>query len=209
MCTQDLKIMQDHGNWIFEDDQIIKLKQGDKTALNDFFTNNYNYIHSLAMRFYKRYSCYLNRDIDLFDLINQVYVDLIFYDFSSNQNLFLCIFKGSFLNCGFGGFSCRGKNSHKRNISFDCYSDDGSNNSSWFFDYFTRVPDVASLFDIETYEEREKKDKKVIDFLKKHYKNKKDLNIMFCKIFTDLKLNEIRGDEFEEYCSFEEKVKYP
>ena len=60
----------------------------------------------------------------------------------------------------------------------------------------------AKWYVVHTYSGYENK---VKTDLEKTIKNKKDLNKMFCQIFTDIPLSQIKGGEYECYKQCESK----
>lgn len=76
--------------------------------------------------------------------------------------------------------------------------------SSRFVD-FLMVEDFSNT--LEEEREREEKDEKIVKFLEKTMSSKKALNEMFCKIFTDVSTNQIKGDEYEQYTKLKKEIK--
>lgn len=185
------------------DDLIIRIKQGDTAAIAEFYNANYAIFASMARKYvwHQRNMC-RNFLCDFDDLIQQVYVDIPYYDYSSRCALYYCIVKGTFGRCIDGGIlSSPYKHiAASRVISYDApiTNKDGENRSnSYLLDRLAHEPDVFETITQDT--DREEKDAAICDFLERTIKNPRDLNIMWCKLFTDLPLNQIRGDEYEYY----------
>lgn len=198
-----LNIMQDKGSWRFSDDLIIRIKQGDTAAIADLYNANYDIFAGMARKFVltQRNIC-RNYLYEFEDLIQQVYVDIPYYDYSSRCNLYYCIVKGTFMRVNNGGIlSAKNKYiSASRVISYDApvMNKDGDvRDGSYMLDRLVNSPDAFEV--IIEKDDREAKDKAICDFLERTITNQHDLNIMWCKLFTDLPLNEIRGDEYEHY----------
>lgn len=201
---ETIKIMEDHGPWQFTEDQIYKIKMQNPKAIAKFYIDNEKLIKRMACKF-------IRRKVDLFrdysyllgDLINQVYVDLPYYDFSSRIDLFSDIFKGSFAKVNDGGITAK-DNTYKANrfnLEYDAplsTTDDPNKNTSYVLDTLACTKSTEEIF-FEIDEDREEKDAKIMEYLEKTMTNKKDLNKMFCQLFTDIPIKEIKGDEYEQY----------
>ena len=191
-------VMEDKGPWRFTEDQIYKIKMFNKLAIRKFYEDNYNLICAMACKFVsQRVNIKRDYSFNVDDLKNQVYIDLPYYDFSSRGRLYFCIIKGSFLKVNFGGYNTPYAKylSSCLTISYDKPISDTQKNTSYVLDLMKSQSDFTeNLIDEAS---REEKDQKICEFLERTIKNKKDLNKMFCQIFTDIPLNEIKGDEYE------------
>ncbi len=196
---KDEQVMEDHGPWIFTEDQIQKIKMFNRKAVAKFFEDNKLLITCMAKKFIlQRVNIFRNYSYFLDDLINQVYVDLPYYNFSSRSSLFASIVKGSFLRVNDGGITFPAEKyiSSKKVISYDAPLEDNKN-TSYFLDTLASTQDVADIY--LNAEDREKKDAEILAYLEKTIPNKKDLNKMFVQLFTDIPLSHIKGDEYECY----------
>ena len=197
------EIMQDKGAWRFTDDLIIRIKQGDTAAIAELYNANYDIFAGMARKYiWKQRNLCRNFLYEFDDLIQQVYVDIPYYDYSSRCNLYYCIVKGSFMRVNDGGIlSAQSKYiSASRVISYDAPmtdKDGEERDGAYILDRLAHAPDVFEV--ITTNGDREAKDKAICDFLERTITNPRDLNAMWCKLFTDLPLNQIRGDEYEHY----------
>lgn len=200
---KEIKVMEDHGFWVFTEDQIHKIKMHNRLAINKFFEDNYELIKKMAYKFKRnQINIYQDYSFDIQELINQVYVDLPYYNFESRANLFNSITKGSFLCVNDGGYLFRAKFLKQSKIlRYDATFED-TKNTSHFLDLLATTQTLEETY-FESLEDRETKDKKIIEFLEKTMKDKKQLNIMFCQLFTNIPLNEIKGNEYENYKSKE------
>lgn len=197
MKAKSVEIMQDKGPWKFTEEQIRQIKDEDVIAITKFYHDNYQIIEGMAKQFVRRRKRMGDYAYLLEDLLQQVYVDIPHYHYSSRARLYLDIVKGSFSRCYEGGV-LRSQDkfvSEEKLLSIDAPSNNGSD-SSYLINYLTEDDPFQMLEDIE---EREQKDNQIIDFLEKTITNKKDLNKMFCQIFTDMPLTQIKGDEYERY----------
>ncbi|NCA93229.1 hypothetical protein EOM82_08355, partial [bacterium] len=96
--TNPLNIMTDKGPWIFTEDLIHRIKQREMTAITEFYNSNYDVLLRMAKKFVYTQKHFMNTYIyDVDDCIQQVFIDLPYYDYSSRIGLYMCIVKGSFL----------------------------------------------------------------------------------------------------------------
>lgn len=201
---EEIKVMEDHGPWIFTEDQIYKIKMQNKIAIRKFFEDNSNLIHSVAGKFvYKRKCLYGFYNYSVEELVNQFYVDLPYYHFDSRCRFFCDIIKGSFLKIGVGGIQAK-LDTYKSNLNNRMYDAplneyDEQKNTSYVLDTIKSTQTLEETYFADNEEEREEKDKKIMEYLEKTMPNKKDLNKMFCQLFTDIPICEIQGDEYEQY----------
>lgn len=200
MLLKQVKIMEDHGPWKFTEEQIIKIKQFDSESINKFYFDNLELVKSMAFKFMRQHPKTANFSFE--DCVQQFYVDIPFYNYSTRHYLYKNIIYGSFLHSSCGGILNRKK-------LFVCLSLD--------CDYEV-LDDVLQLKDIipdekvnlldDTYlckEDRERNDNLIIEFLEKVVKNKKQINYMYCYLFTDLKEKDVNGNEYSEFLHFAKK----
>lgn len=197
--------MEDKGSWIFTDEQIEKIKNNDINAITKFYNDNYNIIYFMAHKFVrgkKRMGIY---SYIVEDLLQQVFIDIPHYNYSSRTHLYYGIVKGSFLRCYYGGILSPQEKfiSSLKMLSIDTPTNEKPN-SNYLIDSFYTFDDPLQI--LEETKDREQIDKQIIEFLEKTIKNKKDLNKMFCQIFTDIPLSQIKGDEYERYKQCESKI---
>lgn len=196
-------IMKDKGPWKFDDELIMRIKQGDKMAVAEFYNANYSVFAGMAGNYvWKQRNLFGDYTYEFDDLIQQVYVDIPYYDYSSRLNLYFGIVKGSFCRVNTGGIlSSQSKHiKATRIVSYDTplINNNGKeSNNTYVLDRLAHSSDVFEV--IVGNEEREEKDKQICAFLERTIKNKRDLNAMWCKLFTDLPLSEIKGNEYECY----------
>jgi hypothetical protein len=196
------RIMDDRGGWQFTDELIIRLKKWDTAAIAEFYNANYKILFGMAKKFAwkQEYFCG-NHFYEVDDLIQQVYIDLPYYDFSSRCNLYYCIVKGSFLRVNEGGIIASQNKVIKRSLMFSydapVNGSEGNTNSSYLLDKFASSPSPYDVLIAD--EDREKKDDTICAFLEQTIKNRRDLNLMFCQLFTDIPLSQVRGNEYEYY----------
>lgn len=197
---EEIKVMEDKGAWIFTDDQIYKIKMQNKIAIRNFFEDNYNLILMIAKKFRrKRIDLYGYYNYSVNDLVNQVYVDLCHYRFDSRIHLYKDIVKGSMLYIDVGGIKanqyCLISGFKIKSLETPLTSDD---EDLTLAKVITNGKSVEDIY-INNQESREEKDKKILEYLEKTMPNKKELNLMFCQLFTDIPICEIQGDEYEQY----------
>lgn len=196
----NIKIMHDKGPWRFTDDLIIRIKQGDTVSITEFYNANYDIFAGMARKYvWKQRNLCGNFVYEFDDLIQQVYVDIPYYDYSSRFNLYCGIVKGTFRLVNEGGISAA-KRKHITASSIISYDapltgkDGEKRDGAHLLDRLAYEPDI-----FEDIDDREVKDAAICAFLERTVKNPRDLNIMWCWLFTDLPLNQIRGDEYEHY----------
>lgn len=195
-----IKIMEDKGPWKFSNETITKLKQWNPKAMQEFYYDNLEIITKMAYKFVRnRVDLFRDYSYDVQDLIQQVYIDLPYYDFRSRINLWYCIVKGSFLRVNEGGITTSNNRIVRNSLifSYDAPVKGKSESSSYLLDKCSYTCNPIDIL-IEK-EERENKDNEICSFLERTVKDSEDLNIMFCTLFTNLKLDEIEGDEYEYY----------
>lgn len=205
MKKKSVEIMQDKGPWNFTEEQIHEIQNEDVIAITKFYDDNFNVILAMAKRFVNRKKRLGDYFYSVEDLMQQVFVDIPHYNFSSCSCLYFDIIKGSFERCYAGGVLSSQKKylSNSMFSSLDAVLCDDSD-SSRFVD-FLMVEDFSNT--LEEEREREEKDEKIIKFLEKTMSSKKALNEMFCKIFTDVSTNQIKGDEYEQYTKLKKEIK--
>lgn len=197
----DREIMKDCGNWIFDVDEIKQILNKDIDAINKFFNDNLKIIKAMASKYVYQQKIVNKAFIyDVDDLVQQIYVDLPFYQYDTRTHFYFCIRK-SFKLLPFGGYTASEKNIEieKSIFSYDAeiVGENSDISTTERLDYLSSSDDfVEQLLDED---DREKKDKMICQYLEKTIKNKRDLNAMFCKLFTDLPASEIKGDEYEYY----------
>lgn len=198
MLAKKNKVMEDKGPWQFTEEQIEKIKNKDIEAITKFYNDNYRIIYFMAKKFVRNRKNMGNYSYIVDDLLQQVFVDIPYYDFSTRAGLYYCIVKGSFLRCDFGGVLYAQEKfiPDAKILSIDAPKNDRSN-SYYLIDRYSTFEDPLEVLD--SVQEREQKDEQIIAFLEKTIKNKKDLNKMFCQIFTDIPLSQIKGDEYGCY----------
>lgn len=186
-------IMKDRGSWSFTDEQIYKIRKCDPEAIRLFFTENYDIIVSMAKRYY--WSIRWNKCFELNDLINQVYVDLPYYSYTSRTHLWQSIVYGSFAHVNTGGCMSRHwrdvLNASSVSLNATAFDEEEGKDFTDIFGY-----ECDPLEELTKDEERDKKDEIIIDFLKKTVKDPIAFNAIYCKIFTDLAINQLTGGEY-------------
>lgn len=192
-----IQIMTDKGSWQFTDEQIIKIKNKDIEAMTKFYYDNFKLLSAMARK-YARNEYYRTKNYIYDDLIQQVFLDLPYYNYSTRTNLWYGIVKGTFKRINYGGYACKDSSFPTAGIvlSYEGLAKDSSNSNY----YLDKVASYTDNYDeAEEKEERKQKDKAIELFLERTIKNPKDLNAMWCRLFTDLPLNQIKGDEYERY----------
>lgn len=199
------EIMTDKGSWTFSDGQIQRIKQSDPDAMATFYFDNYKIFLGMARKYVwnKRYICN-DYGFDVDDLMQQVYVDLPYYNYSSRTHLYHCIVHGSFWRCMDGGITTTQSKVIKRllMVSYDApvKGSDNEDPGSYLLDKFASAPSPDEVINsLEELETREERDKKICEFLERTVKNKKHLNAIFCQLFMDIPQNQVRGNEYEQY----------
>ncbi len=193
---KEIKIMEDKGSWVFTEEQIKNIKNFSAEDISKFYNDNFDIIMRMAKKFIKKARseglyCY-----DLQDLINQVYIDIPYYYYNTRNTLYKSIVKGTFKYINYGGI--KAKRSVIQEYQLASLSIGDENDNDLLLDYKASYEEKA--FDFENpIEDREEKDKQIIEYLEKTFTNPKQLNAMFCKLFTDIPEAEIRGDEYEYY----------
>lgn len=189
----------DPKKWKFENEQIYKIKDKDKNAVSKFFQDNYNNFYDIAKKMH-----YFNKRISIDDIIVQFFIDLPYFRYDRESNLLLDL-KKSFEALKYGGILCKTlqvyfENS-KCNISIDSY-DQNETNTSHLLDYFCVTEPLEETFFVEDEKIKQEKEKRILKYLENTFKNKKQLNYLYCRIFTNLSKKEITGNEYEEYKQF-------
>lgn len=200
MNTATSKIMIDRGAWKFTDDLIVRIKRFDVAAMTEFYNTNYTLLLKMARKFvWKQRNIYNNFNYTVDDVMQQVFVDLPYYNFSSRSALYCCIARGSFLQSTVGGITVANSKSVKPwlTFSYDAPVNGFGGNASYLLDKFVRSPSPHE--ELYANEEREAKDNAILAFLERTVKNKKDLNKIFCGLFLNIPLNEIEGNEYERF----------
>lgn len=205
MRAKDNVVMQDKGAWQFTEEQIKLIKNNDIDAITKFYFDNYKIIYFMAHKFVRGRKRMGNFSYMVEDLLQQVFVDIPYYNFSSRVGLYYGIVKGSFLRCYEGGILSSQEKfiSYAKILSIDTPINDKSN-SNYLIDCYSTFDDPINI--LEEITDREQKDKRIIEFLEKTIKNRKDLNKIFCQIFTDIPLSQIKGDEYGCYKQCESKI---
>ena len=191
MLLKQVKIMEDHGPWKFTEEQIIKIKQFDSESINKFYFDNLELVKSIIRKY-----IYLHgwqKYITFDDCIQQFYIDIPLYNYSSRKILYNCIIFGTIKYCDCGGYFRR-----NRKI-IQCLSLDGVLYEDNDNDFYNFIGIEHDFYEAEHYSSFIEKGREIIKFLETTIKNPKDLNLMFCTLFTDLKQKDIKGNEYEEF----------
>lgn len=200
----EIKIMEDKGPWVFTEEQIKNIKNFSAEDISKFYNDNYDIILSMAKKFIKKQNSMGRYNYDIQDLIHQVFVDLPHYTYKTRFSLHASIVKGTFKYINYGGM--KAKRSVIQEYQLASLSIGDENDNDLLLDYIESYEEKA--FDFENpIEDREEKDKKIIEYLEKTFINPKQLNAMFCKLFTDIPEAEIRGDEYERYRTCKMSIK--
>lgn len=205
MRAKENAVMQDKGSWQFTEEQVKQIKNKDIDAITKFYNDNYKIIYFMAHKFVRGRKRMGNFSYMVEDLLQQVFLDIPYYNYSSRAHLYYGIVKGSFLRCYEGGVLSPQEKfiSGAKMLSIDTPVNDKPN-SNYLIDCFSTFDDPLII--LEETKDRQQKDKQIIEFLEKTIKNKKDLNKMFCQIFTDIPLSQIKGDEYGSYKQCESKT---
>ena len=198
--TNSGDFMKNPKPWVFTAEQIVKIKNKDKDAIRKFFEDNYKIICFIAYRFLRQKSALCPNYYCLTELVNQFYVDLPYFSFNTRSTFYNDIFKRCFFNINDGGILAK-KNtflSSRNSVSYN--NPIGDDDTSCFLDLISCDKSLEDIY-FNRFDDRQTKDDKIIALLVRTIPNKKDLNKMFCRLFTDLKPSEIKGDEYEEYIS--------
>lgn len=201
---KEIKIMEDKGSWVFTEEQIKNIKNFSAEDISKFYNNNYEIILGLAKKFVRQsvrngLYCY-----NLEDLMQQVYIDIPYYYYSSRNALYKSIVKGTFKYLNYGGIKGQHKNVELEYKSISLILNDEDDDD--MLNFIASYEEKAFNFD-NSIKDREEKDKKIIEYLEKTIKSPKFLNSMFCRLFTDIPEAEIRGDEYEYYKQCEKQFK--
>ncbi len=189
-----IQIMTDKGAWQFTDEQIRQIKNKDQNAMYKFYQDNYEIFCKMAGSFISlEYSLNGYRMYEFNDLMQQVYVDLPYYSYSSRTSLYRSIVFGTFKNVNFGGITSKGKSDR---FCISIYATNKNNKEYCVVDkYVSYIPNYDEKEDLA---ERKQKNKAIELFLLNSLKDKKQLNAMYCKVFTDLPIRSLKGDEYEQ-----------
>lgn len=199
---EEMEIMKDKGAWVFDEKTIIGIKNNDSDCINKFYFDNLDIIKRIAYRFRrKHFNTYLSLVYSFDDLINQVYVDLPFYDYKSRISLYFCIVYGSFLYISYGGYRYKNKMRIKDNCvtsyNIENDSEKGKKQSiNWLVDSINFTEGIDDF--LIRLEEKKDNDTTILEYLKSTIKNPIDFNYMYCKLFTDLPLASLNGNEYVE-----------
>lgn len=158
---------------VYTDELATKINKKDKKAIRQFFENNYDLIIQIAKN---------TSSIRYDEYVNQFYVDMPLFNFTTKNNLIKSINK-SFIYIDCGGIC--GKSSELKNIRCDLSLDktitENSENIMLYYfgydyDYLEKMNEQVTML------EQEKKEKQIKAFLKDTFKNKETLNKMISKI---------------------------
>ena len=187
--TRPSEVMTDKGNWVFEDGDIFKIKLADADAMSKFYFANYEMLRRMARAFERRWYWFPGYDWE--EALQQVFVDLPHYDYSSRRRLYYSIVCGTFLRAPYGGITMPYNPVYKyRHLSIDAQFEDGEENY-YMLDKFVQALPIDEIL---AAPDKFANDSVVFKILRKAYKNKDELNRMYCHIFTDLKPKDIKGD---------------
>ena len=195
--------MEDLGAWKLNAELITKVKNTDVKAMEEVFNANYKIFSGMARKFiWIKQKLHNNYNYEYNDLMQQIFIDLPFYDYSSRSALWYSIVKGTFCNCNIGGIVQKNKRhiSDGQILSYNQPINSGDKideRQYYFLDKCGSTPDAYTI--LMENKGREEKDEELMYYLERSIKNKRDLNALFCKLFTDLKENEITGNEYEYY----------
>ena len=193
------EVMADKGNWIFEDGDIFKIKLADADAMSKFYFANYERLKRMARAFKSRR--YWGQGYDWEEMLQQVFIDLPYYDYSSRSKLYSSIVYGTFLRAPYGGITVPYNPVYNyRHLSIDAQFEDGEENY-YMLDKFVQALPIDEIL---AAPEKFANDSVVFKILRKAYKNKDELNRMYCHIFTDLKPKDIKGDEYADFIRFKD-----
>lgn len=109
----------DYSPFVIEEGQAELIKQSDRDAMTKYFTENEKFLRGWAYNFL--YLGKLHRNSFLYDpddLVNQVFVDMPYYDFTDKKALFVSVIR-SFIGVPFGGY----RFSNRRDISVSSLDD--------------------------------------------------------------------------------------
>ncbi len=190
-----IQIMTDKGAWQFTDEQIRQIKNKDQNAMYKFYQDNYKIFSGMAWNFIRRQYCFKGFCIyEYDDLMQQIYVDLPYYDYSSRKSLCIGIKFGTFLCNQFGGILFKNVKSVFKTCSLYAFNKTSGDEFNIVDKYVSYIPNFDEK---EELEERKQKNKAIELFLLNTIKGKKKLNNIYCRIFTDLSIKTLKGDEYE------------
>lgn len=92
-------------SWVYTHDQAKKIVNGDISARNKFFFDNYDRLRVMAKSFVANRYCLSQMQYDMDDLLMQVYLDLPYMEYKSPAALTFDIKKKSFRLSIFGGYA--------------------------------------------------------------------------------------------------------
>ena len=92
-------------SWIYTPEQAKKIINGDISARNKFFFDNYDRLRVMAKSFVATRYCLSQMQYDVDDLLMQVYLDLPYIEYKSPAALTFDIKKKSFRLSVFGGYA--------------------------------------------------------------------------------------------------------
>ena len=92
-------------SWVYTPEQVVKIINGDISARNKFFFDNYNRLRIMAKSFVAARYCLYQMQYDMDDLLMQVYLDLPYMEYKSPAALTFDIKKKSFRLSIFGGYA--------------------------------------------------------------------------------------------------------
>lgn len=199
-----IEIMTDKGGWQFEESQIIKIKEFDVTALTQFYNDNLKLLTLISYKYLSKRRWHGYNDIELDDLLNQVYVDLPYYDFSSRKYLYTSI-TNSFRLFTTGGIKSKNKRriANKNIIHYEktiSTAKDEESTCNYLVDKYNPCP---SPFDVLMKRKKDEAEAEtsasILDYIEYKIKDETQLNTLYCQLFTDLKPKDIKGNEYSEY----------
>ena len=84
---EDIKFMPDGWHWKITPEQIEKIKERDRDTVNKVYFDNLDKFKRMAYKY-----CRNSKQYSFFkDCIQQIYVDMLYYDYTNSQTLFWSI----------------------------------------------------------------------------------------------------------------------
>ena len=167
---KEIKIMEDKGSWVFTEEQIKNIKNFSAEDISKFYNDNYEILLGMAKKFIKKQKRMGMHNYDIQDLIQQVWVDIPYYSYTTRFSLYASIVDGTFKYINYGGM--KAKRSVIQEYQLASLSIGDENDNDLLLDYIESYEEKA--FDFENpIEDREEKDKKIIEYLEKTFINPK------------------------------------
>lgn len=150
--------MIDMYGWKITEEQITSIKNKEIEAINNFYFDNEERLRKCAMRYASERNFYKKGVYcDIEDLMQQLYVDIPYLDYSTGRDLSFSIFRYSFYFCDKGGYAYL-KETNSKYLFYDYSSgydstylivdapaNNGEESEIYLLDYIASSPSVEDV----------------------------------------------------------------